>query len=473
MASQRFAKYKVLALEALTLWDRNYRQGNVEIIRNSILRFGFNSTVRVRGGVVYAGNHSVKALLELQASGAPPPPGIEVSRGRWMVPCMDISHLSEEEAMAFAIADNRASDMAVNDDDALAALLSEINIQDPSLLADTGFSGSELDDLLAALNQMSTPDVVQGQTGTLAERWLMAPFSVLNARSGEWQRRKAEWLATGIDSGAGRDAHLIGGEGKTAYGARVAGRDATTGELVYAEGLGGTSLFDPVLAEIAVKWFSGEGATVLDPFAGGSVRGVVAARLGRNYVGIDLRPEQVAENERQASGMGIVDARWVVGDSREILRLADGVSADLLFSCPPYGDLEQYSDDPRDLSAVSWEEFLVGYRQIICDSCSLLKDDRFAVLVVGEIRDKQGNYRGLVPETIRAFEDAGLAFYNEAILVTQVGTLQFRINRQFEGARKLGKTHQNVLVFLKGDAKRASQAAGVVELPEEELVIVE
>jgi len=37
---------------------------------------------------------------------------------------------------------------------------------------------------------------------------------------------------------------------------------------------------------------------VLDPFAGGSVRGIVASRLGYRYVGIELRQEQVEANRR-------------------------------------------------------------------------------------------------------------------------------------------------------------------------------
>ena len=62
---------------------------------------------------------------------------------------------------------------------------------------------------------------------------------------------------------------------------------------------------------------------------------------------------------------------------------------------------------------------------------------------------------------------AGLRLYNEAILVTAIGSLPIRVGRQFEAGRKLGKTlgktHQNVLVFVKGCAKRATEAVGPVE----------
>ena len=42
----------------------------------------------------------------------------------------------------------------------------------------------------------------------------------------------------------------------------------------------GTSIFDPVLCELAYRWFCPPGGVVLDPFAGGSVRGIVASKLG-------------------------------------------------------------------------------------------------------------------------------------------------------------------------------------------------
>jgi hypothetical protein len=89
-----------------------------------------------------------------------------------------------------------------------------------------------------------------------------------------------------------------------------------------------------------------------------------------------------------------------------------------------------------------------------------LRPDRFACFVVGDIRDKQGFYRGFVKDTVQAFEDAGARLYNEAILVTAIGSLPLRVGRQFEMSRKLGKTHQNVLVFCKGDPKTATAAIG-------------
>lgn len=157
---------------------------------------------------------------------------------------------------------------------------------------------------------------------------------------------------------------------------------------------------------------------------------------------------------------------WHCGDSRNIDKICEGAQVDFVFSCPPYADLEVYSDDPNDLSTLDYDDFIVQYADIIKKTMSLLKDNRFACFVVGEVRNKRGNYYCFVPDTIRAFEDAGAKFYNEAILVTAAGSLPIRVGRQFEAGRKLGKTHQNVLIFCKGDSKKATQAIGPVEFGE-------
>jgi len=226
----------------------------------------------------------------------------------------------------------------------------------------------------------------------------------------------------------------------------------------------GTSIFDPVLCELAYRWFCPPTGLVLDPFSGGSVRGIVASKLGRAYVGVDLRAEQVAANRAQAATIcSDPQPVWHVGDSRTIDRLAEGVAADFLFSCPPYADLERYSDDPADLSTMDYDGFLVAYREIIAKAAGMLRPDRFACFVVGDVRDKKGFYRGFPWHTIAAFEAAGCRLYNEAILVTAVGSLPVRVGRQFEAARKLGKTHQQVLVFAKGDPAKATRAVGPVE----------
>jgi len=231
----------------------------------------------------------------------------------------------------------------------------------------------------------------------------------------------------------------------------------------------GTSIFDPALCECAYRWWSGPGDQVVDPFAGGSVRGIVAGMLGRRYWGCDLRSDQVEANREQARSIApAVLPVWACGDSEK--RLDEAPFADFLFSCPPYGDLERYSDDPADLSTMEWPKFKESYRKIIKKSVDRLKQDRFACFVVGDFRDSGGFYRSFVSETIGAFLDAGARLYNDAVLVTRVGSASMRVTKQFDSGRKLAKTHQNVLVFCKGDWKRASLNCGRSEVSAEDLL---
>jgi len=175
----------------------------------------------------------------------------------------------------------------------------------------------------------------------------------------------------------------------------------------------------------------------------------------------ELAPEPLqTEKEGPTSPAFEPAPRWIHGDSRKLHELLEDEAFDFLFSCPPYGDLEVYSDDPADLSTLEWEDFLDAYREIVAKSVARLRNDRFACFVVGDLRDGgTGLYRNFVSETIRAFEDAGARLYNEAILVSTPGALPIRAGRIFEASRKLGKNHQNVLVFVKGDWRRACAAA--------------
>ena len=157
-------------------------------------------------------------------------------------------------------------------------------------------------------------------TSPVAQKFLAPPFSVLNAREGDWQERKRAWAAMGIKGEVGRGENLIG------YSSTC---------TLSMSGAENTSIFDPVLCELAYRWWSGEGAQILDPFAGGSVRGIVAAHLGRKYWGCELRAEQIEANRAQGAVLceGKPLPEWVCGDSMHEVEKAP--EADFIFSCPP------------------------------------------------------------------------------------------------------------------------------------------
>lgn len=416
---------------------RTHSEEQVAEIASSIKEFGFINPVIIdaENGII-AGHGRVMAAQLL---------GLE------KVPCIVESHLTEVQKRAYILADNRLAEKAGWDEELLRIELEELNDLDFDLSL-TGFDWEDFDELLYAHDGGAPPEEKeQAPKVRLADLFGVPPFSVLNARDGWWQNRKRAWLDLGIQSETGRGEDLLlKGSGGFA-------------EIIENAG-GGTSIFDPVLCELIYRWFCKPQGVVLDPFAGGSVRGIVASKLDRQYVGVDLRAEQVEANEAQAAEICEDNFPiWHIGDSTNIDKIAKGCKADLVFSCPPYVDLEVYSDNPDDLSTMNYSDFMTAYRKIIKKSVAMLQDDAFACFVVGEARDKKGNYYGFVPDTVKAFVDAGATFYNEAILVTQAGSLPARCRKGFETSRKLGKTHQNVLIFCKGSPKKAAAKIGAVE----------
>lgn len=269
------------------------------------------------------------------------------------------------------------------------------------------------------------------------------PVSVFDTKQGYWQKRKQEWKAIGLQSDAGRDDNLLKGGMK-----RLAEKKGC--------GLTGTSIFDPVLCEILYNWYSHSGGIVLDPFAGGSVRGIVAEMLGRHYIGIDLSQRQVDANQMNADQLGVCPA-WHCDDSRNMDAYIPDGAADLVFSCPPYHNLEKYSNHPLDLSNMNYADFCEAYADIIQKACRKLKENRFAVFVVGDIRDNKGAYRDFIGLTKKLFRDNGLCLYNESVLLEQYGTAPMRAGLMFSASRKTVKVHQNVLVFYKGDLKKIKE----------------
>ena len=295
----------------------------------------------------------------------------------------------------------------------------------------------------------------------MTELFLVPPLSILDTTQGYWQERKRAWKSIGLKSEEGRDDKML-------KSLQTLAKKSTHGNAK------DESIFDPVLCETLFSWFCKEGGQILDPFAGGSVRGIVANYKKMKYTGFDIRQEQIdANNEQKAickkeNPLPI----WICADSNTMEKhLAEDFEADFVFSCPPYADLEVYSEIEGDISNMDYSDFLKVYTSIIKKACDRLKENRFAWFVVGEVRNKKGYYYNFVRDTITAFEDAGLWFYNDIVLKTQISAKCLTAGIGMKKTRKVGKIHQNVLVFCKGDPKKTVEYLGdikVMDLNEED-----
>jgi hypothetical protein len=165
-------------LSTLKPFERNYNIGDIGAIYTSIAAFGFNGTLRVwQDGVVVAGNHALKALAGMKRAGEKPPQHITVDAdGDWLVPITDVTHLSRQEAEAFAIADNRTRDLAQADPEKLSALLVEIGNADKRMLAATGYDEEDVAELLKVVagDWPDEPGTGEGE-GTAGAGFVMCP----------------------------------------------------------------------------------------------------------------------------------------------------------------------------------------------------------------------------------------------------------------------------------------------------------
>jgi hypothetical protein len=285
------------------------------------------------------------------------------------------------------------------------------------------------------LNEEFTEDKSVEAHKKLTEDFIIPPFSVLDSRQGHWQERKKHWKT------------LIQDEGESRIG--------TLSEAKLMMDINnGVSLLDPVLSELANLWFGIPKGKTFDCFAGDSVFGYVSSYLGNKFTGVELRQEQADLNNERVKGF---DAKYICDDGRNVLNHIEENSQDLLFSCPPYFDLEVYSDLNNDASnQETYEDFIEILDTAFSNAIKCLKENRFAVITVGDIRDKNGFYYRFPDDIKDIFKRNGMLIYNELILVETLGTLPQRVGRYMKN-RKIGKCHQNILVFYKGEPKEISK----------------
>lgn len=401
-------------------------QGNLKVMDekrlnklvSNIKQNGFIAPIFEWNGKVVDGHQRLKALGQLLKEGYLFRYKQEVG---CKVPYITINAKDKQEAAKFILTYNSQYGQIVG--------LSEF-------LNDFKLEWKDLDDQLM-LNVGKLDSKFGKPNNKLKDDWIMPPFSVLDTRQGYWQDRKREWY------------NILGNTSLT--------RENVLGDSLIGSINDGVSLFDPVLAEIIFKWFTPEEGKILNLFAGDVEPNIVAAHKGFNITGIELRKEQVENTERIANTLQVSNKlNMVCDDVLNIDKLVKNNSQDVIFSCPPYYDVEEYSSDKRDFSNKDEADFDKLLSEVIKKSVKKLKDNRFAVFVVSEVRRPDGTYRGFVPKVIKWFEDAGMSYYNEIILINSIGTLPLRINKAWAN-RKVGKMHQNVLVFFKGKIKEVEK----------------
>lgn len=423
-------KLMKLPIDELIPYENNPRFNNdaVDAVAESIKQCEYIAPIIIdEDNVILAGHTRLKALRKLGKTG---------------VDVLIVTGLTEEQKKKYRLLDNKTNELADWDFEALDKELAELDFD--------GF------DFGLDLPMFNIGDEQSDKTNhaKLTETFLVPPFSILDTRSGEWTMRKQLWRKLINDDGSSRGGAQIFSKSITEFNGRGSFSDV--------------SLLDPVLAEVIVSWFlpKGQHCNTFDTFAGDTVFGFVSAYKGNKFTGIELRKEQAAFNQAQCDRAAI-DATYCCDDGRNVQSHIAKDSQDLFFSCPPYFDLEVYSDLENDASnQETYEDFYRILDEAFSKAVECLKDNRFAVVVASDVRNrKDGGYYDFVSDIKRTFVRNGCMIYNEIVLVNPVGTAAIRAGRYMKN-RKVARVHQEVLVFYKGDPSKINSIFGDAKVAE-------
>ncbi len=244
---------------------------------------------------------------------------------------------------------------------------------------------------------------------------------LVKRRVRDWRRLTGETGHSGERTGTFRDDH----------------------DSVYT---GTHSIFPAPLIEWTLLRYGGPaGGRVLDAFAGGPPRALVASIMGYQYVGFEIRQEQIDENLRNIHDLGLLGVTYVLGDGRVLE--TDLRNFDVALTCPPYHDLEKYSDRSDDMSNCrTYAEFNASMMLCAHAHRKLMKPGAFVCIVVGPFRDKVGELIDFPAHTVDNFREAGFIYHQQIVLSKNFGSAAKRSTNSWKGM-KLVPIHEFLLVF--------------------------
>lgn len=421
-------------LEELIPYENNPRNNDeaVDAVAESIKEFGFKIPIILdKDDVIVAGHTRLKAAKKL---------------GLKTVPTITADDLTPEQIKAFRLADNRSAEIATWNADLLKAELKGIDDIDMTIF---GFTQEEL-----TAEEQEEREKMEARE-SLNDRFVVPPLSILDTRAGYWVTRKQAWKKLIQDTGEAR-SNADGLKSMTKFANRVG---ASKIPKEYEEN--GASLLDPVLCEVINTWFMpAGGGKAFDCFAGDTAFGFVTSYMGNSYSGVELRQEQVDANLKSLANEGL-KVNYFCDDGRNVRDHIPDDSQDLFFSCPPYYDLEVYSDKENDASnQPTYEEFYKILDTAFTESAKCLKNNRFAVVVAGDVRNKKnGGYYDFITDIKGTFRRNGFLLYDQLVLLRQVGAAALFATKTME-TRKVRSIHEDVLVFYKGDPEEIKEEYG-------------
>ena len=214
---------------------------------------------------------------------------------------------------------------------------------------------------------------------------------------------------------------------------------------------GTVSVFPAPLMEYIILRYAGEvGGKILDAFAGGPPRAMVSSIMDMEYHGVELRQEQIDENLKVLADLKFTkNYHYHLGDGRYLDDLPENYF-DCAITCPPYWNLEKYSDDPSDLSNLpTYAAFNGAMALSAAAHFPLIRPGGFACIVVGPFRNKrEGSLIDFPGHTVENFCDAGFTYWQQIVLSKNFASAAKRSTTSWKGL-KLVPNHEFLLVFRK------------------------
>jgi DNA modification methylase len=213
-----------------------------------------------------------------------------------------------------------------------------------------------------------------------------------------------------------------------------------------ADGIAKMSEFHAGLAENLIRYWSLKGARVVDPFAGRVTRAVVTTKLDREYYGYEITPNTYKRALTHFDKHNI-SPNLYKGDGCKLEHTEDNF-ADLVFTCPPYFNIEQYETCDNQLSDIKdYHTFMDSMGECIKNVKRVLKEGAWAVFVVADFR-VGGELKSFSSDLIQSFKNNDMIHY-DTIIMENISPFATLTAYQAACKRYTPKTHEYILVFRK------------------------
>jgi DNA modification methylase len=212
------------------------------------------------------------------------------------------------------------------------------------------------------------------------------------------------------------------------------------------DGIQKMSEFHAGVAENIIRYWSMKGSKVVDPFAGRVTRAVVTTKLDREYYGYEITPNTYKRALTHFDKHNI-SPNLYKGDGCKLEHTEDNF-ADLVFTCPPYFNIEQYETCDNQLSDIKdYDTFMDSMGECIKNVKRVLKEGAWAVFVVADFR-VGGELKSFSSDLIQRFKNNDMIHY-DTIIMENISPFATLTAYQAACKRYTPKTHEYILVFRK------------------------